>query len=120
MKNRYVHRTFIQPTQTLRKLGVSMKFTPVPENLKGKRIVLIDDSIVRGNTTQNLVKLLFEAGAVEVSLILFLRFIYFRKVHVRVTSPPVISPCFMGIDMASTDQVWVYYETIRWLVDDCV
>jgi len=97
MKNRYVHRTFIQPTQTLRKLGVSMKFTPVPENLKGKKIVLIDDSIVRGNTTQNLVRLLFEAGALEV--------------HVRVTSPPVVSPCFMGIDMATTDQMIAFNKT---------
>jgi len=97
MKNRYVHRTFIQPTQTLRKLGVSMKFTPVVENLKGKRVVLIDDSIVRGNTTMNLVKLIFEAGA--------------KEVHVRVSSPPVRSPCFMGIDMATTDQMVAYNRT---------
>jgi len=97
MKNRYVHRTFIQPTQTLRKLGVSMKFTPVVENLKGKRVVLIDDSIVRGNTTMNLVKLVFEAGA--------------KEVHVRVSSPPVRSPCFMGIDMATTDQMVGFNRT---------
>jgi len=97
MKNRYVHRTFIQPTQTLRKLGVSMKFTPVVENLKGKRVVLVDDSIVRGNTTLNLVKLLFEGGA--------------KEVHVRVSSPPVRSPCFMGLDMSDTDHMVAYNKT---------
>jgi len=90
-KNRYVHRTFIQPTQTLRKLGVSMKFTPVATELNGRRVVLVDDSIVRGNTIENLVKMIFNAGAVEV--------------HVRVSSPPIRHPCFMGIDMATTDQM---------------
>jgi amidophosphoribosyltransferase len=96
-KNRYVHRTFIQPTQTLRKLGVSMKFTPIPSILKGKRVVLVDDSIVRGNTIENLVKLLQGAGATEI--------------HIRVSSPPIRSPCFMGIDMATPDQMVAYGKT---------
>lgn len=91
IKNRYVHRTFIQPTQTLRELGVSMKFTPIFEHLKGKKIVLIDDSIVRGNTTKNLIKILRNAGVIEI--------------HMRVSSPPIRFPCFMGIDMATTDQM---------------
>jgi len=96
-KNRYVHRTFIQPTQTLRKLGVSMKFTPVYSELKGKKVVLVDDSIVRGNTIENLVKLIYDAGAIEV--------------HVRVTCPPIRNPCFMGIDMSTTDQMVAYNKT---------
>jgi len=96
-KNRYVHRTFIQPTQTLRRLGVSMKFTPVYSELKGKRVVLVDDSIVRGNTIENLVKLIYSAGATEV--------------HVRITCPPIRSPCFMGIDMSTTDQMIAYQKT---------
>jgi len=99
VKNRYVHRTFIQPTQTLRKLGVSMKFTPVQTELKGKRIVLVDDSIVRGNTIENLIKLLRGAGATEI--------------HVRVSSPPIRSPCFMGIDMSTTDQMVAHGRTIE-------
>jgi len=90
-KNRYVHRTFIQPTQTLRKLGVSMKFTPISSELKDKRVVLVDDSIVRGNTIENLVKLIYGAGA--------------KEVHVRVSSPPIRHPCFMGIDMSTTNQM---------------
>jgi amidophosphoribosyltransferase len=96
-KNRYVHRTFIQPTQTLRKLGVSMKFTPVVSELQGKKVVLVDDSIVRGNTIENLVTLLYGAGAAEV--------------HVRVSSPPIRHPCFMGIDMATTDQMVAFDKT---------
>jgi amidophosphoribosyltransferase len=86
-KNRYIHRTFIQPSDYLRKLGVSLKFNPLAENVTGKRVVLIDDSIVRGNTIKALVSMLRGAGAVEV--------------HVRISSPPVRHPCFMGIDMAT-------------------
>lgn len=98
VKNRYVHRTFIQPTQTLRKLGVSMKFTPVFDHLRGKRVVLVDDSIIRGNTIENLVKLLFGAGA--------------KEIHVRVSAPPIRSPCFMGIDMATPEQMIAYNKTV--------
>lgn len=87
IKNRYIGRTFIQPDNALRKLGVHLKFNPLNENLDGMRVVLLDDSIVRGNTSGPLVKLLRDAGA--------------REVHVRVSSPPVRHPCFMGVDMAT-------------------
>lgn len=85
IKNRYLGRTFIQPDQTLRKLGVKLKFNPLPEILEGKRIILVDDSIVRGTTTAGVVKLLKKFGA--------------KEVHLRVASPPLISPCFLGIDI---------------------
>jgi len=97
MKNRYVHRTFIQPTQRLRQLGVSMKFTPIEERLKGKKVVLVDDSIVRGTTIANLIKSLRSAGVAEV--------------HVRISAPPVISPCFMGIDLSTTDDMVAHGRT---------
>jgi amidophosphoribosyltransferase len=87
IKNRYIGRTFIQPDDGLRKLGVHLKYNPLNSNLKGKRVVLIDDSIVRGNTAGPLVQLLRDGGAAEV--------------HVRVSSPPVRHPCFMGVDMAT-------------------
>ncbi len=91
MKSRYIHRTFIQPSQKLREMGVRMKLTPLVEHIKGKRIVLVDDSIVRGTTTKQIVKLLFESGATEV--------------HVRITAPPIKFPCFYGIDMASKGEL---------------
>lgn len=90
IKNRYVGRTFIQPDQGLRERGVRMKFNPLGE-VRGKRVVVVDDSIVRGSTTRQIVAMLFEAGAVEV--------------HVRVSSPPIVSPCFYGIDMAGEDEL---------------
>lgn len=86
-KNRYIGRTFIQPDDHLRKVGVSLKYNPLTTNLVGKRVVLIDDSIVRGNTAGPLVQLIREGGATEV--------------HVRVASPPVAHPCFMGVNMAT-------------------
>jgi amidophosphoribosyltransferase len=86
-KNRYIGRTFIQPDDHLRKEGVNLKYNPLTANLKGKRVVLVDDSIVRGNTAGPLVQLLRDGGA--------------KEVHVRVSSPPVQHPCFMGIDMAT-------------------
>ncbi len=85
IKNRYVGRTFIQPEQGLRQQGIKLKFNPL-EDVRGKRIVAVDDSIVRGNTTRQIVQMLFDAGATEV--------------HVRVSSPPVIGQCFYGIDLA--------------------
>lgn len=91
IKSRYIGRTFIEPTDQLRKLGVAMKFNPLPENLKGKRAVMVDDSIVRGNTSGPLVQLLRNAGASEV--------------HVRVACPPIKWPCFMGVDMAAQDDL---------------
>ena len=91
VKNRYVGRTFIQPTQAMREAGIRVKLNPLPDVLNGKRIVVVDDSIVRGSTSRNLVKVLRDAGA--------------REVHMRVSSPPVTHPCFYGIDTDSQDQL---------------
>jgi amidophosphoribosyltransferase len=91
VKNRYVGRTFIQPDQALRERGVKLKFNVLPSVLKGKRVVVVDDSIVRGSTTRKLVAMLFEAGA--------------REVHLRISSPPIVSPCFYGIDMADQNEL---------------
>jgi amidophosphoribosyltransferase len=91
IKNRYIQRTFIQPSQRMRDLGARMKYTPLRETLEGKRVVVIDDSIVRGTTTDKLVRMLFEAGA--------------REVHVRITAPPVKNPCYYGIDMANQSEL---------------
>jgi amidophosphoribosyltransferase len=91
IKNRYIGRTFIEPDQRIRELGVRMKYTPLKENLAGRRVVMVDDSIVRGTTTGPLVKLLRDAGASEV--------------HVRISSPPVKWPCFYGIDMANRNEL---------------
>ena len=91
VKNRYVGRTFIQPDQALRERGVKLKFNVLRSVLEGKRVVVVDDSIVRGSTTRKLVTMLFEAGA--------------KEVHLRISSPPIISPCFYGIDMADQDQL---------------
>ena len=87
IKNRYIGRTFIQPTDALRKQGIALKFNVLEENVRDKRLVVIDDSIVRGNTSGPLVKLLRDAGASEV--------------HLRITCPPIAHPCFMGVDMGT-------------------
>jgi amidophosphoribosyltransferase len=87
IKSRYITRTFIQPNQRLRDAGIKLKFNPLREILKGKRVVLVDDSIVRGTTTRKIVEELRRAGT--------------REVHIRVSSPPIQWPCFMGIDIAS-------------------
>ncbi|HET6502211.1 MAG TPA: amidophosphoribosyltransferase, partial [Amycolatopsis sp.] len=87
VKNGYVGRTFIQPSQTIRQLGIRLKLNPLRDVIRGKRLVVVDDSIVRGNTQRALVRMLREAGALEV--------------HVRIASPPVRWPCFYGIDFAS-------------------
>ncbi|NUS44894.1 MAG: amidophosphoribosyltransferase [Mycobacteriaceae bacterium] len=87
MKNAYVGRTFIQPSQTIRQLGIRLKLNPLREVIRGKRLIVVDDSIVRGNTQRALLRMLREAGALEV--------------HVRIASPPVKWPCFYGIDFAS-------------------
>ena len=87
VKNAYVGRTFIQPSQTIRQLGIRLKLNPLRDVLRGKRLVVVDDSIVRGNTQRALVRMLREAGALEV--------------HVRISSPPVKWPCFYGIDFAT-------------------
>jgi amidophosphoribosyltransferase len=87
VKNSYVGRTFIQPSQTIRQLGIRLKLNPLRDVIEGKRLVVVDDSIVRGNTQRALVRMLREAGA--------------REVHVRISSPPVKWPCFYGIDFAT-------------------
>jgi amidophosphoribosyltransferase len=90
IKNRYVGRTFIEPDQGLREQGVKLKFNPLAE-VKGKRVVVVDDSIVRGNTTRQIVAMLFEAGAAEV--------------HLRISAPPIVSQCYYGIDFADEDEL---------------
>ena len=91
VKNRYIGRTFIEPTDELRRQGVALKFQTLEENLYGKRVIMVDDSIVRGTTSGPLVRLVREAGATEV--------------HVRITCPPIAHPCFFGVDMGSYDQL---------------
>jgi len=91
MKNRYIGRTFINPDHRMRVQGVKLKFNPLHANLAGKRVVLIDDSIVRGTTTKQLVALLRKAGA--------------KEVHVRVTCPPMRHPCFLGVDTATYEEL---------------
>ena len=87
LKNRYVGRTFIEPDQRIRELGVQLKFNPMPEIIDGKRLVVVDDSIVRGTTTPRVVSLLKNAGA--------------KEIHMRICAPPIRYPCFFGVDMAT-------------------
>lgn len=91
IKNRYIGRTFISPDQRMRSRGVQLKFNPLNENLEGRRVVVVDDSIVRGTTTPRIVQLLRDAGA--------------KEVHVRVTSPPIKHPCYLGVDLATYDEL---------------
>jgi amidophosphoribosyltransferase len=98
IKNRYVGRTFIEPTDSLRKRGVALKFNVINENVRDKRVVMIDDSIVRGNTTGPLIKLLRNAGA--------------KEVHVAITCPPIAHPCFMGVDMGKHDDLIAHKRTV--------
>ncbi|HEY3341801.1 MAG TPA: amidophosphoribosyltransferase, partial [Anaerolineae bacterium] len=99
IKNRYIGRTFIHPDDELRRVGVALKYNPLTANLKGKRVVMIDDSIVRGNTAAPIIKLLREGGATEV--------------HVRVSSPPVRHPCFMGVDMATYKELIAHHLDVE-------
>ena len=99
VKNRYVGRTFIQPDQRIRDVGVQLKFNPLPELLAGKRVVVVDDSIVRDTTASRVVAMLRKAGA--------------REVHMRITSPPIISPCFFGIDMGTRWELIAGSKTIE-------
>jgi amidophosphoribosyltransferase len=91
MKNRYVGRTFIEPSQALRERGVKLKLNPMPDAIRAKRLVVIDDSIVRGTTTRQVVQALREAGA--------------ARVHTRITCPPIMWPCFYGIDMSTRQEL---------------
>ncbi|MBM7704238.1 amidophosphoribosyltransferase [Metabacillus iocasae] len=106
IKNRYVGRTFIQPSQSLREQGVKMKLSPVRKIVEGKRVVMVDDSIVRGTTSRRIVRMLREAGATEV--------------HVRISSPPIKNPCFYGIDTSSEEELIAAthsIEEIRQLIE---
>jgi amidophosphoribosyltransferase len=97
VKNRYVARTFIQPGQELRKHGLRLKFNPLPEVIAGKRLVVVDDSIVRGNTTRQIVQMLKDAGAAEV--------------HMRISAPPIKHPCHYGIDMSTREEMIAHGRT---------
>jgi amidophosphoribosyltransferase len=97
IKNRYVQRTFIQPGQDLRKHGLRMKFNPLREVVAGKRLVVVDDSIVRGNTTRQIVQMLRDAGAAEI--------------HMRISAPPIRYPCHYGIDMSTTQEMVAHDRT---------
>ncbi len=99
IKNRYIGRTFIQPDQRLRELGVGLKFTPLPEVLRGKRVVLVEDSIVRGTTSRPLIELLRKNGAVEI--------------HMRVHSPPMAWPCYLGVDTGRRAELIAAYKSVE-------
>ncbi len=98
VKNRYVGRTFIMPDQRIREVGVQLKFNPLPEILNGRRVVVVDDSIVRGTTTPRVVEMLRRAGA--------------REVHMRITAPPITHPCFFGVDMATRWELIAAQKTV--------
>jgi amidophosphoribosyltransferase len=97
VKNRYVARTFIQPGQELRKHGLRLKFNPLPEIVGGRSLVVVDDSIVRGNTTRQIVQMLRDAGA--------------REVHLRISAPPIKHPCHYGIDMSTREEMIAHGRT---------
>jgi amidophosphoribosyltransferase len=94
IRNRYIGRTFIQPSQSMRRASVFLKFNPLPHVLNGKRVVVLDDSIVRANTSAHLVQMIRQAGA--------------REIHLRITCPPIRHPCFMGVDMATYEELIAY------------
>jgi len=98
IKNRYVGRTFIEPDQRIRDLGVKLKFNPLPQMLDGKRLVVVDDSIVRGTTTPSVVRILKRAGA--------------KEVHMRICAPPLRYPCFFGVDMATRQELIAAQKSI--------
>ncbi len=99
MKNRYVGRTFIQPEQSLRERNVQLKFNPMKAMIDGKKIVVVDDSIVRGTTTPRVINMLRNAGA--------------KEVHMRITSPPIQHPCFYGVDMASKSELIANFKSVQ-------
>jgi amidophosphoribosyltransferase len=99
VKNRYVGRTFIEPAQAVRERGIRAKLNPLPSVIEGKRLVVVDDSIVRGNTTGQIVRMLKEAGA--------------REVHMRISSPPIKWPCFYGIDIPNRDELIAALKSVE-------
>src|SRR5947209_2079016 len=104
IKNRYVARTFIQPGQELRKHGLRMKFNPLPEIVGGKRLVVVDDSIVRGNTTRQIIGMLRDAGATEV--------------HLRISAPPIRHTCHYGIDMSTPQEMVAHERTVEEVAEE--
>jgi amidophosphoribosyltransferase len=99
IKNRYIARTFIQPGQELRRHGLRLKFNPLPEVVSGQRLVVVDDSIVRGNTTRQIVQMLRDAGAAEI--------------HLRISAPPIKHPCHYGIDMSTCEEMIAHGRTVE-------
>ena len=104
IKNRYVARTFIQPGQELRRHGLRLKFNPLPEVVAGKRLIVVDDSIVRGNTTRQIVQMLRDAGAAEI--------------HLRISAPPIKHPCHYGIDMSSREEMIAHGRTVEDIAEE--
>jgi len=104
IKNRYVARTFIQPGQELRRQGLRLKFNPLPEVVAGQRLIVVDDSIVRGNTTRQIVQMLRDAGAAEV--------------HLRISAPPIKHPCHYGIDMSTREEMIAHGRTVEEVADE--
>jgi amidophosphoribosyltransferase len=103
IKNRYVGRTFIEPEQRMRDLGVKLKFNPMPQVIGGERLVVVDDSIVRGTTTPSVVKLLRRAGA--------------KEVHMRICAPPIKYPCYYGVDMATKQELIAGQKSVKQICD---
>jgi amidophosphoribosyltransferase len=99
LKNRYVGRTFIAPDQRIRDLGVQLKFNPMPQVLKGQRMVVVDDSIVRGTTTPFVINLIRRAGA--------------KEIHMRICVPPIKYPCFFGVDMATKKELIASHKSVE-------
>ena len=99
IKNRYIGRTFIQPIQEIREIGVKLKLNPLNEVIRGKKLVVVDDSIVRGNTSKKVVQMLYHAGA--------------KEVHMRISSPPLLHPCYYGIDMATKKEFVANLRTLE-------
>jgi amidophosphoribosyltransferase len=104
IKNRYVARTFIQPGQELRRQGLRLKFNPLPEVVAGKRLIVVDDSIVRGNTTRQIVQMLREAGAAEI--------------HLRISAPPIKHPCHYGIDMSTREEMIAHGRSVSEVAEE--
>jgi amidophosphoribosyltransferase len=99
IRNHYIGRTFIEPTQAIRDFGVKLKLNPVPFLLQGKRVVLVDDSIVRGTTSRKIVRMVRQAGA--------------REVHLRISCPPTVSPCFYGVDTPTSAELIASNHTVE-------
>src|ERR1700740_894877 len=100
MKSRYINRTFIQPDQSLREAGVMLKLNPLPRSIRGKRLIAVDDSIVRGTTSRRIIDRLRRAAGA-------------KEIHMRISSPPMRFPCFMGVDIGSTKELIAAGRTVE-------